>query len=194
MHIDIKHLPQMPDEQQKRYLDVAIDRATRWVYLEIRRSQSAKDARAFMKQVKEKAPFKIQTVLTDNGKSFTDRFTRAGERKPSGNHEFDQECQTDGIEHRLIKPGRPQTNGMVERFNGRISDVLATRRYTSGEDLEQTLKRYTWLYNHHIPQKALHHQSPIEVMKEWQTKRPELFTKRVVNHTGPDIYKRIHSS
>ncbi|MFG6179342.1 IS481 family transposase, partial [Halomonas sp. THAF12] len=43
------------------------------------------------------------------------------------------------------------------------------------------------LYNHHIPQKALHHQSPIAMMKEWQTKRPELFTKRVVNHTGPDI-------
>ncbi|QFT85268.1 hypothetical protein FIU88_09800 [Halomonas sp. THAF12] len=75
---------------------------------------------------------------------------------------------------------------MVERFNGRISDVLATRRYTSGEDLEQTLKRYMWLYNHHIPQKALHHQSPIVVMKEWQAKRPDLFTKRVVNHMGPD--------
>ena len=186
VHIDIKHLPQMPDERQKRYLYVAIDRATRWVYLEIRRSQSTKDAQAFMKQVEQKAPFKIRTVLTDNAKCFTDRFTRAGERKPSGNHDFDQECQLHGIEHRLIKPGRPQTNGMVERFNGRISDVLATRRYTSSEDLEQTLKRYTWLYNRHIPQKVLHHQSPIEIMKEWQTRRPELFTKRVVNHTGPD--------
>lgn len=81
---------------------------------------------------------------------------------------------------------------MVERFNGRISDVLATRRYSSGADLEQTLKRYTWLYNYHIPQKALHHQSPIAVMKEWQTKRPELFTKRVVNHTGPDRMSGSH--
>lgn len=25
-------------------------------------------------------------------------------------------------------------------------------------------------------------------MKEWQTKRPELFAKRVVNHKGPDTY------
>ncbi len=32
VHIDIKHLPQLPDESQKRYLYVAIDRATRWVY------------------------------------------------------------------------------------------------------------------------------------------------------------------
>lgn len=192
IHIDIKHLPQMPDEEQKRYLYVAIDRATRWVYLEIRHSQSAKDAQAFMKQVKEKAPFKIQTVLTDNGKSFTDRFTRAGERKPSGKHAFDQECQADGIEHRLIKPGRPQTNGMVERFNGRISDVLATRRYTSSEDLEQTLTRYCWLYNHHIPQKALHHQAPIAAMKEWQAKKPELFTKKTINHPGPDSLTKYH--
>ncbi len=71
MHIDIP--PQMRDEEQKRYLYVAIDRATRWVHLEVRRSQSAKDARAFIKRIQEKAPFKVQTILTDNGKSFPDR-------------------------------------------------------------------------------------------------------------------------
>jgi len=30
LHLDIKYLPQMPDETQRRYLFVAIDRATRW--------------------------------------------------------------------------------------------------------------------------------------------------------------------
>lgn len=44
-------------------------------------------------------------------------------------------------------------------------NLLATRRYESGEDLEQMLKRYCWLYNQHIPQKALRHQSPIAAMK-----------------------------
>lgn len=29
--IDIQHLPQMPDEQKKRYLYEGIDRANRWV-------------------------------------------------------------------------------------------------------------------------------------------------------------------
>lgn len=52
-----------------------------------------------MKQVGDKAPFMIQTVLTDNGKSFTDRFTRAGERKPSGRHPFDQACQAHETRH-----------------------------------------------------------------------------------------------
>ncbi len=91
------------------------------------------------------------------------------------------------MQHRLIRPGHPQTNGMAERVNGRISDVLATRRYVSGEDVEETLKRYHWLYNHHIPQKALKHQAPIAAMKDWQKRRPELFTKRVINHPEPDI-------
>ena len=35
LHMDIKHLPQMPDEQARRYLFVAIDRATRWVFMHI---------------------------------------------------------------------------------------------------------------------------------------------------------------
>ncbi len=194
IHVDIKFLPQMPDEEQRRYLYVAIDRATRWVYLEVLPSQSAKDAERFMKHVIDKAPFKIQKVLTDNGKSFTDRFTADGERKPTGKHLFDLLCHKHNIEHRLIKPGRPQTNGMVERFNGRISDVLATRRYDSSEDLEQTLKRYCWVYNHHIPQRALQHQTPIATLKEWQEKRPDLFYKNVINHTGPDTQAYVPNS
>jgi transposase InsO family protein len=34
-----------------------------------------------------------------------------------------------GIEHRLIKPRKPQTNGMVERFNGRIKEVVQQTRF-----------------------------------------------------------------
>ena len=36
MHIDVKYLPQMQDEASRKSLFVAIDRTTRWVYLEIR--------------------------------------------------------------------------------------------------------------------------------------------------------------
>jgi hypothetical protein len=32
----------------------------------------------------------------------------------------------------------------------------------------------------------LKHQTPIQALKEWQQKRPELFTKRVYNQTGLD--------
>ena len=60
-------------------------------------------------------------------------------RVPTGEHAFDQLCAELGVEHRLTKPRTPQTNGMVERFNGRISDVLQSHHFVSGEDLAQTL-------------------------------------------------------
>ncbi len=100
------------------------------------------------------APFRIRTVLSDNGSEFTDRLFNK-QKQASGEHEFDRLCAALGIEHRLTKPRHPQTNGMVERFNGRISEVLATHRFDSAEDLAQTLTRYVWLYNQHLPQRAL---------------------------------------
>ena len=81
VHIDVKYLPKMQDEASRKYLFVAIDRATRWVYLEIRKDKSAKSAQAFLKTLLKKAPFKIRKILTDNGKEFTDRFSAAGERQ-----------------------------------------------------------------------------------------------------------------
>jgi hypothetical protein len=40
IHIDIKYLPQMPDETKRHYLFVAVDRATRWVYFRIYKNQT----------------------------------------------------------------------------------------------------------------------------------------------------------
>ena len=77
---------------------------------------------------------------------------------------------------------------MVERFNGRIAEVLATRRYDSAQDLETTLLRYVWLYNHHLPQKALGHRCPMDAMKQWYAEKPHLFTKIPRNRQGPDKY------
>jgi len=188
IHIDIKYLPQMKDESSRKYLLVAIDRATRWVYLEVVKNKSAKTAAAFLKRLVEKAPFRIEKILTDNGKEFTDRFVVGGERKPTGRHAFDKQCAAHKIEHRLIKPRHPQTNGMVERFNGRISDILKTTHFDSSENLRQTMERYMRIYNHHIPQRALHHVAPIEALKQWQKKKPDLFKKRVYDLSGLDIY------
>ena len=77
---------------------------------------------------------------------------------------------------------------MVERFNGRLEQELQTHRFNSAEDLSKTLHRYVWLYNQHLPQKALNHQTPLTALKRWQESHPHLFKKKVVNHPGPDIH------
>lgn len=186
IHVDIKYLPQMPDEDERRYLFVAIDRATRWVYLRIYRGQSEASATDFLRRVHTTAPMKIEKVLTDNGSQFTDRFTSKG-KKPSGQHAFDRQCTELGVEHRLTKPRHPQTNGMVERFNGRISDILATTRFRSRDDLQTTIERYLRLYNEHLPQRALGHQTPLQAVRAWRKKRPELFVRKPKNQVGLDI-------
>ena len=186
VHVDVKYLPQMQDEDKRRYVFVAIDRATRWVFIDIKQHKTAASAKAFLAAVRKAAAFKIQTILTDNGKEFTDRLFGSRTRVPTGEHEFDQLCKALGIEHRLTKPKTPQTNGMVERFNGRLSQVLRSHHFNSAEDLEKTLHRFVWLYNHHLPQKALGHEAPVQALKKWKMKAPDLFVKNVRNHPGPD--------
>lgn len=174
LHVDVKYLPQMADEDRRRYLFVAIDRATRWVFVRIYPAQTAANAHRFLRDLEREAPIKITHVLTDNGKAFTDRLFGLRRRAATG------------IEHRLAHPMRPQTNGMVERFNGRIEDVLQSHRFQSGEDLEQTLLRYVHHYNSQLPQSALNGRTPIDALKDWQRQKPDLFRKRVYNHAGCD--------
>jgi len=188
IHIDVKYLPQMVDEAARRYVFAAIDRATRWVYIAIKSNKTAAAARSFLDAVYKASPFKIKTLLTDNGKEFTDRLFGGRAKAPSGQHEFDSLCASLGIEHRLTKPKSPQTNGMVERFNGRLEQVLQSHHFISGQDLQSTLHRFVWLYNHQLPQKALNHQAPVDALKHWQSSHPHLFLRQVRNQPGPDSY------
>jgi len=76
---------------------------------------------------------------------------------------------------------------MIERFNDRIAEVLATTRFDPAEHFADTIKRYVKVYNQHIPQKALGHSPPLQaksgtlpctnvcvekMMKNWSQKQP----------------------
>ena len=185
LHVDIKYLPQMPGERSRRYLFVAIDRATRWVYLRTYGDQTEASSSDFLRRLKQAAPMKISHVLTDNGSQFTDRFTSKA-RTPTGKHVFDQTCTSLGIEHRLCPPRHPQTNGMVERFNGRIAELVKQTRFASAAELETTLQNYLSTYNHRIPQRSLNHQTPIQALQTWHEEKPDLFVKRVYKQAGLD--------
>jgi transposase InsO family protein len=186
VHVDIKYLPQIAGESARSYLFVAIDRATRWVFVQIRPDKSADSARAFLAALHEACPIRIVKILTDNGKEFTDRLFASREREPSGQHEFDQLCQAFGIEHRLTKPRTPQTNGMVERLRAhqrRAQDAPfsfraghATNAGTLCASIQPTL-----------PQSALHRKTPSQTMNDWYLQKTELFHRKPPpNHPGCD--------
>ena len=142
---------------------------------------------------------RITRLLTDKGTEFTDRLFGGRARAPTGTHEFDRLCQELGIEHRLTPPRHPPTNGMgevferersslEERCNGRIADLLRTHPFRSGEHLEQTLHRYVTLYNHHLPQRTLNAQTPVQALHDGYASKPELFLRNPINRPGRDTY------
>ena len=203
LHVDVKYLPQMADGEAdqktvrgtvfppnaRRTLFVAIDRATRWVFVRVYKSKTAANARRFLRDLERACPLRIRTVLTDNGREFTDRLFGLRKRAASGQHAFDQLCSDLGIDHRLAPPQHPQTNGMVERFNGRIEEVLQSHHFRSGEELETTLHRYVVLYNQQLPQSALGSKTPLQAMKDWHKLKPDLFRKQPYHLPGCDKYR-----
>ena len=81
VHVDVKHLPKLRDRDgslRKRYLYVAIDRASRFVHLAVKDDETTASAVAFLKEALAAFPFRVTHVLTDRGSCFTaDAFERA---------------------------------------------------------------------------------------------------------------------
>jgi transposase InsO family protein len=173
IHLDLKHLPRL--QRRPSYAFVAIDRATRYVYLEIHPRRDAATAAAFLERFLAHFPAGVHTILTDNGSEFTDRFAvdKPGKpsNKPSGNHPFDRVCAKAGIEHRLAKPFSPRTNGMVERFNRRINEAIgrepkrgiAHRLFVDHADRNAFLQQFVNHYNY-TRLKCLGYAAPKQVL------------------------------
>ena len=154
VHLDIKHLPKLrtaDGECRKRYLFVAIDRRSRSVQLAVKDDETEASAVAFLKQALAAFPFRITHVLTDRGSCFT----------ADG---FEQACRELGVEHRKTKPYTPRTNGMVERFNGRVQREVLGITIASHRDLERLLAGFNHAYNARR-QRVLKGRSPDEVVR-----------------------------
>jgi transposase InsO family protein len=82
----------------------------------------------------------------------------------------------------LIPPRHPQTNGMAERFNGRISEIVQQTRFANAAELKKTLYAYLTIYNHHIPQQALNYQTPIQALEKWRQNKPDIFITNEYDH------------
>ena len=149
-----------------------------WVHLEIHPDQTERSSIDFFAKTRAACPIKIIKLLPDDDRKLTDRPTSKkknseGLRIPSGKHVFDFLCRQFDIEHRLIPPRHPLTSGIVERFNGRISEIVNQTRFGSTAKLESTLRNHLKIYNHTIPQRALKHQTPVQALKKWRQEQPE---------------------
>lgn len=165
LHLDLKYLPQLGQRPEFEY--AAIDDFTREATAMIAGERSTIAATRFLEHVLAQLPYKVDAVMTDNDMMFTMRYAFYSDRLTR----FEQALKSAGIEHRLIRPRSPESNGKVERFIKTIDDeCYRIVRPGSSRARVGALKLFLEYYNHARPHQSLGGESPV-------TRRDAYFAK-----------------
>ena len=190
-HLDIA---EVRTEEGKLYMLVAVDRTSKFAFAELHERATRRIAADFLRRLIAAVPYKIHTVLTDNGTQFTDPrgdgWTVAeiknmlAAKEVFRCHAFELACARNDIDHRLTKPNHPWTNGQVERMNRTLKEATVKRYYYDSHDrLRRHLAAFIDAYNHAKRLKTLKGLTPYEyIMKCW-TEEPNRFKVNPTHHS-----------
>lgn len=174
LHIDTAQINLGKD---KWHLFVAIDRATRFVYVELHDNKRMETAAAFLRKTLAQYPFKIVKILTDNGIEFSYNLLVETKKPKNKLHPFVKICQDQHIEHRTTLVKHPWTNGMVEAMNKKIKANTVKRfHYDNVEALKAHLYAYILNYNFNLKLRAIGRKPPFEAILDFYKKMPAIFT------------------
>jgi transposase-like protein len=173
----------------KTHMFLAIDRVSKFVYVELHPAATMLIGAAFLRSVIAVFPYEIHTVLTDNGVAFADQPRyRSGPTARFRGHAFDRVCRQHGITHKLTKPYHPWTNGQAERMNRTIKDAtVKVFYYETLECLSAHVQAFVTAYNFAKHLKALKWRTPFQVICDAWTKDPTPF-KINPHHLIPGPY------
>lgn len=166
-HIDIAEVRTV---QGKLFVFVAIDRTSKFAFARVEENATVETAKAFLETLISMVPYRIHTVLTDNGIQFCDLPSRRnGPTAKLRIHMFKRTCIDNGIEHRTTKPNHPWTNGQVERMNRTIKEATVKRyHYDTHGQFRQHLQDFIDAYNFARRLKTLRGLTPYEhICKCW---------------------------
>lgn len=157
VHIDLKYLPALRNARHD-FEFAAVDDFSREAVVSIRTDQSSTAAAAFLEQVAATLPYRIEAVLTDNAFAFTMRHARYSDRLTR----FQQVCAALDIDHHVLRPYAPQSNGKVERFFRTINDeCLHVRPLFTFAARSRAVDDFVWYYNHERPHLSLGGMTPV---------------------------------
>ena len=174
-HIDIS---EVHTKEGKAYMFVGIERATKYVYVELYERMTIKNACLFLNSFIKDCCFKIHTILTDNGAQFTYALLAKHLQPKNKIHLFDEICSKFNIKHKLTKFRHPWTNGQVEVMN-RVIEAHTTKKYhyESLKELKQHLMSFILFYNLQKKLKSLKYKSPYDRMIEIYDEDPLFFNE-----------------
>jgi len=174
-HIDIA---EVRTQAGKLYLFVAIDRTSKVAIAELHEKATRRVAANFLRALIAAIPYRIHTVLTDNGIQFCDAIRHQnGPTAQYSMHLFKRVCVANDIDHRLTKPKHPWTNGQVERMNRTLKDATVRRYYyETHAQLRTHLGDFVHAYNFAKRLKALRGLTPYEFVCRAWTREPQRFS------------------
>ena len=151
--MDVKFLERIPATGKRLYQFTAIDDCTRIRVLKVFDACNQRTAIQFLNEVRQRLPFRILVIQTDNGAEFQSQFHWHAEGLD--------------IRHVYIRPRTPRLNGKVERSH-RVDDqefYQLLDRDGISDDIHlfnQKLREWEDYYNYHRPHGALDGQTPYE--------------------------------
>ena len=164
LHIDVLISPKI--KGTRYYVFTCIDRVTKVAFIWVSDHKTKEMGRKFLEKVIAFYPYPIRYILTDNGPECTYKFL-SKKLQTKKIHPFDVLCKEIKIEHRTIKYRHPWTNGMVERFNGKVKKNVIKRYLFEGkEDLTKEITAYVNHYNFDVRLKQLGYKTPADFLKE----------------------------
>ena len=133
-HIDIA---EVRTAQGKVYLLVAIDRTSKFAFIQLHEKVARKTAGDFLRRLIDAVPYKVHTVLTDNGTHFAtpgNTSSAAPDIKAALDadelvwaHAFEYACAQNDIDHRLTKPKHPWTTDVIDKCLFARSELFLSR-------------------------------------------------------------------
>lgn len=175
LHVHLASLQAMSNAQREQVLLFAVDHVTRWVFVRTYTARTPANARRFLRDLRRAAPMQITRMITGRCKEFSASVFDPLGRIPTANHEFDQLCAELGIEGRQTTHQGSDEGERSNPVNSRIDDVLQVHHFRSTETLNEIILRYVSVYNAELTQSVLDGHTPLDTLRQWQRKRPELF-------------------
>lgn len=190
IHIDVA---EVRTEDGRLHMFVVIDRVTKFAFAELHERATRRTAAELLHRLIEAVPYRIHTVLNDNGTQFTTPGSKrsavteiraaieAGEVFRA--HAFELACARADIDHRLTKPNHPWTNGQVERMNSTIKEATVRRYYYDSHDRRREhLTNFLAAYNFAKRLKTLKGLTPYEYICKLWAEQPKRFRMDPVHH------------
>ena len=147
VQVDIKYVPQecirFPCYGDKYYQITAIDEYSRKRVLKIVKEKSTYETKEFIKSLRKRMGFRIETIQVDNGPEFVN-----DDDKTEKESAFEKAVKKLNMELKRTRPYSPWQNGKVERSHREDGKILYGREvFTSEKELKKKVARHEKKYN-----------------------------------------------